>query len=95
MMQCDATTLRRRLIDNGPDIFTLKSLNGAIWQVRGSPASCPLCTTPDAHGMSWLGCDGGCEGWFHPRCVNITAGEYAALIASEDEWSCPHCAAVS
>ena len=71
------------------------AINRGIWQVRGSPASCPLCTTPDEHGMSWIGCDGGCKGYFHPPCVSIAAGEYAQLIASEEEWSCPQCAAAA
>jgi hypothetical protein len=95
MMQCHAGGLRKRLIENGPDIFALKSVKSGIWQVRGSPASCPLCTTPDEHGMPWLGCDGGCKCYFHPPCVSIAAGEYARLIASEEEWSCPQCAAAA
>ncbi|KAI9720842.1 MAG: hypothetical protein M1812_002681 [Candelaria pacifica] len=45
-----------------------------------------VCRKPDNH--TWMiGCDGGCEDWFHGKCVNIKE-EDAALI---DKYICPSC----
>ncbi|KAI9703673.1 MAG: hypothetical protein M1836_007443 [Candelina mexicana] len=45
-----------------------------------------ICRKPDNH--TWMiGCDGGCEDWFHGKCVNIKE-EDAALI---DKYICPNC----
>lgn len=47
-----------------------------------------ICRRPDNH--TWMiGCDGGCEDWFHGKCVNIKR-EDEGLI---DKYICPHCAA--
>ncbi|GAD94415.1 PHD transcription factor, putative [Paecilomyces variotii No. 5] len=45
-----------------------------------------ICRRPDNH--TWMiGCDGGCEDWFHGRCVNIDPRD-ADLI---DKYICPNC----
>ncbi|KAI9737475.1 MAG: hypothetical protein M1834_009630 [Cirrosporium novae-zelandiae] len=45
-----------------------------------------ICRRPDNH--TWMiGCDGGCEDWFHGRCVNIKE-EDGDLI---DKYICPNC----
>ncbi|ODH53582.1 hypothetical protein GX48_00416 [Paracoccidioides brasiliensis] len=47
-----------------------------------------ICRKPDNH--TWMiGCDGGCEDWFHGKCVNINQ-EDANLI---DKYICPACEA--
>ncbi|KAJ5577579.1 uncharacterized protein N7459_006543 [Penicillium hispanicum] len=45
-----------------------------------------ICRRPDNH--TWMiGCDGGCEDWFHGKCVNIDRRD-AELI---DKYICPNC----
>ncbi|RAH85239.1 putative PHD transcription factor [Aspergillus japonicus CBS 114.51] len=45
-----------------------------------------ICRKPDNH--TWMiGCDGGCEDWFHGKCVNIDPRD-ADLI---DRYICPNC----
>lgn len=45
-----------------------------------------ICRKPDNH--TWMiGCDGGCEDWFHGKCVNI-AQQDEGLI---DKYICPNC----
>ncbi|KAL1965384.1 hypothetical protein VTN77DRAFT_5821 [Rasamsonia byssochlamydoides] len=45
-----------------------------------------ICRKPDNH--TWMiGCDGGCEDWFHGKCVNIDPND-ADLI---DKYICPNC----
>ncbi|RAL15357.1 putative PHD transcription factor [Aspergillus homomorphus CBS 101889] len=45
-----------------------------------------ICRKPDNH--TWMiGCDGGCEDWFHGKCVNIDPRD-ADLI---DKYICPTC----
>ncbi|KAJ9232286.1 hypothetical protein DTO169E5_7588 [Paecilomyces variotii] len=45
-----------------------------------------ICRRPDNH--TWMiGCDGGCEDWFHGKCVNIDPRD-ADLI---DKYICPNC----
>ncbi|KAF2455952.1 hypothetical protein BDY21DRAFT_349208 [Lineolata rhizophorae] len=47
-----------------------------------------VCRRPDNH--TWMiGCDGGCEDWFHGKCVNIRE-EDGDLI---DKYICPNCTA--
>ncbi|KKA25456.1 PHD transcription factor [Rasamsonia emersonii CBS 393.64] len=47
-----------------------------------------ICRKPDNH--TWMiGCDGGCEDWFHGKCVNIDPQD-ADLI---DKYICPNCQA--
>ncbi|PGH18093.1 hypothetical protein AJ79_00721 [Helicocarpus griseus UAMH5409] len=47
-----------------------------------------ICRRPDNH--TWMiGCDGGCEDWFHGKCVKINQ-EDADLI---DKYICPACEA--
>ncbi|KAI9852371.1 MAG: hypothetical protein M1838_000893 [Thelocarpon superellum] len=46
-----------------------------------------ICRRPDDH--TWMiGCDGGCEDWFHGKCVSIKE-EDGDLI---DKYICPNCA---
>ncbi|KAH0542873.1 hypothetical protein FGG08_002733 [Glutinoglossum americanum] len=45
-----------------------------------------ICRRPDSH--TWMiGCDGGCEDWFHGACVNIKQDD-GDLI---DKYICPNC----
>ncbi|KAL4810330.1 hypothetical protein BDV18DRAFT_130778 [Aspergillus unguis] len=45
-----------------------------------------ICRKPDNH--TWMiGCDGGCEDWFHGKCVNIHPRD-AELI---EQYICPNC----
>ncbi|KAH0553222.1 hypothetical protein GP486_006612 [Trichoglossum hirsutum] len=45
-----------------------------------------ICRRPDSH--TWMiGCDGGCEDWFHGSCVNIKQDD-GDLI---DKYICPNC----
>ncbi|KAL4866149.1 hypothetical protein BDV12DRAFT_173352 [Aspergillus spectabilis] len=45
-----------------------------------------ICRRPDNH--TWMiGCDGGCEDWFHGKCVNIDPRD-AELI---EKYICPNC----
>ncbi|PTU21347.1 hypothetical protein P175DRAFT_0530843 [Aspergillus ochraceoroseus IBT 24754] len=45
-----------------------------------------ICRRPDNH--TWMiGCDGGCEDWFHGKCVNIDPRD-SELI---DKYICPNC----
>ncbi|KAF7588165.1 hypothetical protein BBP40_006102 [Aspergillus hancockii] len=45
-----------------------------------------ICRKPDNH--TWMiGCDGGCEDWFHGKCVNIDPKD-ADLI---EQYICPNC----
>ncbi|KAG5287407.1 PHD transcription factor [Histoplasma capsulatum G186AR] len=47
-----------------------------------------ICRKPDNH--TWMiGCDGGCEDWFHGKCVKINQSD-ADLI---DKYICPACEA--
>ncbi|MCJ1284198.1 hypothetical protein MMC26_003529 [Xylographa opegraphella] len=47
-----------------------------------------ICRKPDDH--TWMiGCDGGCEDWFHGRCVNMNERD-GNLI---DKYICPNCKA--
>ncbi|KAL2867060.1 putative PHD transcription factor [Aspergillus lucknowensis] len=47
-----------------------------------------ICRKPDNH--TWMiGCDGGCEDWFHGKCVNIDPRD-ADLI---EKYICPNCKA--
>ena len=47
-----------------------------------------ICRRPDNH--TWMiACDGGCEDWFHGKCINIKE-EDGVLI---DKYICPNCAA--
>ena len=36
----------------------------------------------------WLGCDAGCDGWFHPQCLGLSEDEARDL----DEYTCASCA---
>ncbi|THV82413.1 hypothetical protein D6D29_04662 [Aureobasidium pullulans] len=45
-----------------------------------------ICHRPDT-GTFMIGCDGGCDDWFHGKCVNIDE-EWKALI---DKYICPFC----
>lgn len=47
-----------------------------------------ICRKPDDH-KYMIGCDGGCDNWFHGKCVNITE-EDGKLI---DKYICPNCMA--
>lgn len=49
-----------------------------------------LCQTPYDDSKFYVGCDK-CEGWYHPKCVNITQEE-AETVA---EYICPLCMGVS
>ncbi|KAJ6011286.1 hypothetical protein N7451_002698 [Penicillium sp. IBT 35674x] len=45
-----------------------------------------ICRRPDNH--TWMiGCDGGCEDWFHGKCVNIDSRD-SELI---EKYICPNC----
>ncbi|CRG85876.1 Set1 complex component spp1 [Talaromyces islandicus] len=47
-----------------------------------------ICRRPDNH--TWMiGCDGGCEDWFHGKCVNVNQ-EDEELI---ERYICPNCTA--
>jgi COMPASS component SPP1 len=48
-----------------------------------------ICRRPDDH-KYMIGCDGGCDNWFHGACVNITEAK-GKLI---DKYICERCAAV-
>ncbi|CAD0091918.1 unnamed protein product [Aureobasidium vineae] len=45
-----------------------------------------LCRRPDT-GTFMIGCDGGCDDWFHGKCVNISE-KWKSLI---DKYICPFC----
>lgn len=45
------------------------------------------CQTPYDDSRFYVGCDGGCEGWFHPQCVGITQAEAEKLAT----YICPEC----
>jgi COMPASS component SPP1 len=45
-----------------------------------------ICRKPDDH-KYMIGCDGGCDNWFHGKCVNISE-EDGKLI---DKYICPNC----
>ncbi|KAI4753660.1 hypothetical protein E4T52_14193 [Aureobasidium sp. EXF-3400] len=45
-----------------------------------------ICRKPDT-GTFMIGCDGGCDDWFHGKCVNISQ-EWKSLI---DKYICPFC----
>ncbi|KAI4725398.1 hypothetical protein E4T49_06877 [Aureobasidium sp. EXF-10728] len=45
-----------------------------------------LCRKPDT-GTFMIGCDGGCDDWFHGKCVNISE-KWRSLI---DKYICPFC----
>ncbi|KAI9367972.1 hypothetical protein BJX61DRAFT_259248 [Aspergillus egyptiacus] len=45
-----------------------------------------ICRKPDNH--TWMiGCDGGCEDWFHGKCVNIDQRDEELI----DKYICPNC----
>lgn len=45
-----------------------------------------LCKKPDNH--KWMiGCDGGCDDWFHGDCVNMKQADEGLV----DKFICPHC----
>lgn len=50
-----------------------------------------LCRVPESatEGMCMVGCDGGCDGWYHPVCCGIT--EEVALAM--ESFICPRCQA--
>ncbi|KAI5305245.1 hypothetical protein KEM56_004919 [Ascosphaera pollenicola] len=53
---------------------------------RNGPDLFCICRTADDH--TWMiACDGGCEDWFHGKCVNIDEGD-SELI---DKYICPSC----
>lgn len=45
-----------------------------------------LCRRPDT-GTFMIGCDGGCDDWFHGRCVGIAERDRALI----DRYMCPRC----
>lgn len=45
-----------------------------------------ICRKPDNHKFM-VGCDGGCDDWFHGKCMNIHKGDQALL----DKFICPNC----
>lgn len=45
---------------------------------------CPACETPD-DGSAMIGCDGGCDAWYHWVCVGIISAPNAA------KWYCKSC----
>ena len=51
-----------------------------------------LCQNPYDSSGSYIGCDGPCNGWFHPQCLGLTP-EGAAKIAELSRWICPDCSA--
>ncbi|KZZ90029.1 PHD-finger motif containing protein [Ascosphaera apis ARSEF 7405] len=53
---------------------------------RNGPDLFCICRTADDH--TWMiACDGGCDDWFHGKCVNIDEGD-SELI---DKYICPSC----
>eukprot|EP00939_MAST-03C_sp_MAST-3C-sp1_P000779 g779.t1 len=49
-----------------------------------------LCRRPDdGTGQFFIGCDGKCKGWFHPRCVGLN--EEKCKVDPPKDWKCPNC----
>ncbi|KAL3479249.1 hypothetical protein BJX99DRAFT_86784 [Aspergillus californicus] len=47
-----------------------------------------ICRKPDNH--TWMiACDGGCEDWFHGKCVNVDPGDVELIV----KYICPNCKA--
>ena len=47
------------------------------------------CKIPDDGRKMWA-CDGRCNNWYHPECLNFTAEE-AEKIGKLEFWICPDC----
>lgn len=45
-----------------------------------------ICRRPD-NGTFMIGCDGGCDDWFHGKCVGIPEGDKNLI----DKYMCPNC----
>lgn len=57
---------------------------------EGADSGC-ICHQP-YHGEFMIGCDGGCEGWFHPSCVDLNLPKSPeAQEAVIDNWTCESC----
>ena len=43
-------------------------------------------------GVKCLGCEGGCDSWFHLSCVGMSDDEFTSLINNPNAyWECPNC----
>jgi hypothetical protein len=47
-----------------------------------------LCYSVYQDGVFMIGCDGGCEGWYHPECVGLESQKKAEKIK---KYKCPRC----
>jgi hypothetical protein len=72
-----------------PFSFALSSLLFPIHR----PSTSHHSPAPSAlHHHTPLRCDGPCGGWYHARCVNLTAEEAKRISSATDEkWMCPAC----
>ena len=54
-----------------------------------------VCRKPmdEATDEFWVGCDGGCAGWFHPACVDMSDTQAKSLANSDASYSCATCVA--
>lgn len=60
----------------------------AICAISEATENKSVCLQPTGDEVDWVQCDGGCEGWFHCVCANITAEE-----AKDMDYICEKCKA--
>lgn len=52
---------------------------------------CGVCRKVVQEGSYALGCDAGCDKWYHIECVGITIAEHDRLVETGEEWYCEIC----
>ena len=66
----------------------LRAAKIAAASLANRPLYC-LCQQPDRGNEFYIGCEGGCGDWFHPKCVGLD--EDACRESPPKKWKCPSC----
>lgn len=51
-----------------------------------------LCQKEYKDGIIMIQCEGPCQDWYHPGCLNISEDETNVLSLSKEPWFCTFCA---
>jgi hypothetical protein len=73
--------------DRGTDGIALDNFSSSVQAVLTAKLFCS-CQVPFEEGVDMVSCYGGCDGWFHPRCVGLSEAE----AQQPDSFLCPTCA---
>mmetsp|Transcript_31907 Transcript_31907/g.31175 ORF Transcript_31907/g.31175 Transcript_31907/m.31175 type:complete len:103 (+) Transcript_31907:607-915(+) len=50
-----------------------------------------ICQKEFKEGILMIQCDGECEGWYHPNCMDLTNDEAQVLSNNGEPWYCTIC----